>query len=121
MTPTEEIIEEFEKLITCPDCGSSIGLDSQCGRKPDWIGIKTLFKKALTLQREEFRKENELDKADAQILGFKHKDSGYDLKSLVGAMGLTQEEWQVLQSKYSLSHLEDEDIKEISAFLKQLK
>ena len=55
MTPTKEIIEEFEELITILLPKKRCGVCGHFGRN-DKSSIKSFVLKALTSQREEFRK-----------------------------------------------------------------
>lgn len=63
--------------------------------------------------RDDERGKNQLALAEAQFLGFIHGRDGYDIKSLVSAMGLTTNEWKSLLKEYSLSYLSEADIKDI--------
>ena len=58
----------------------------------------------------------ELDKAEAQLLGWKHAKNGGDLFSLVRAMGLTFKEWKTLLSEYNPTFLSPDDKKEVDKF-----
>lgn len=58
---------------------------------------------------------NQLDLADAQLLGFSHgKWHGEDIIGLITSMNLTKKEWLKIKSDYpTLSSLDEDDVKEI--------
>lgn len=59
----------------------------------------------------------QLGLAEAQLLGYCHCRDGYNLATLVAAMGLTLTEWKELQANYTLHYLDDD---EREAITKQL-
>jgi hypothetical protein len=55
---------------------------------------------------------NQLDLAEAQLLGYSHCKKGYSLIDLVISMGLKISEWEKIKKEYPQS-LSDDDIKEV--------
>ena len=53
--------------------------------------------------------EQQLELAEAQLLGYGRHRAGEGLTTLVDAMGLTLAEWQELQSAYVMPYLSDDD------------
>lgn len=60
------------------------------------------------------------DLAEVQLLGYKHGNQGYCLKSLVESMGLIKSEWDYMKIKYKLSYLNEDEIYEIDEAVKLL-
>jgi len=60
-----------------------------------------------------------IDLAEQQILGYKHAKEGYDLISLIAAMGLTKAEWETLKETYTLRLTFDEVIEINEYFFRQ--
>ena len=63
----------------------------------------------------------ELKKAEAQLLGFKHAERGFDLENLIESMGLKRSEWDVLKKKYQLSYLTEIDKEIIDEYFEEKK
>ena len=83
----------------------------------DWAmdRINPILEEAKKIQDEkvkELNKTNALDQAEAQFIGFKHAEKGFNLSELVSSMGLTNREWKNLKKLYSLP-LDKEQVKEI--------
>lgn len=57
--------------------------------------------------------ERGLEKAEQQFIGFVHAKEGYNLISLVEAMGLTEDEWDRLRLETGLL---DNQVEEIDDF-----
>lgn len=67
-------------------------------------------------------KELEIIKAEQQLIGYVHARRGFDLESLIGAMALKKEEWEILKKEYSvLEYLHDHEIAEIENYLENRK
>jgi len=60
--------------------------------------------------------KHEIEKAESQLLGFKHGQSGYDLLSLVESMGLTKQEWKILKKDYALGYMSERDKERVDKF-----
>ncbi len=58
----------------------------------------------------------ELDKAEAQLLGFYHAKQGYDVISLIESMGLSSNEWEAIKTKYDPVYINTENRDEIDAY-----
>ena len=60
---------------------------------------------------------NKIGLAEQQLIGFKHRDSGYGLIELITAMGLTKKEWQAIKRNIP-SYLKYDDIVRINEHFK---
>ena len=56
-------------------------------------------------------------KAEQQLLGFKHCDAGYSLNDLVTSMGLSEDEWENIKDQASLTYLSEKEIAEIDQIM----
>lgn len=58
--------------------------------------------------------------AEAQILGFYHRDEGGSMRDLVSSMGLKRDEWEVIWKETSChSYLPEELQKDIEEYLEE--
>lgn len=69
--------------------------------------ITQLINKCIDQQIERMKQN---DFAEQQFIGFVHARKGYDLRSLVQGMGLTQEEWSIIRERCTLSESDKNDI-----------
>ena len=62
---------------------------------------------------------NQIQVAEAQIIGFNHGSHGFSIKSLIESMGLTKREWLMLKDIYGIeNNLTEADIIEIDKYFK---
>jgi len=52
----------------------------------------------------------QIDLAEAQFIGYRHKEGGYSAKELADQMGLTKREWKLLRDKIDLRETDKNDI-----------
>lgn len=55
----------------------------------------------------------EVEKAEAQLLGYYYARSGESLASLVQSMGLQEWEWEIIKKDFEPTYLTDQDFEEI--------
>lgn len=70
--------------------------------------IEWAVTEALQTQATLHARETELQKAEQQILGFYHCYNGYDLTTLINAMGLTRTEFEQMMRQGMLDYLPEE-------------
>lgn len=72
------------------------------------------------IKRKKTKKDELIALADAQLLGWRHARDGYSIESLCDSMGLTAREWAVLNKKYDMGYLREEDRYAIEEYLKTI-
>ena len=107
----EEIIKEFEdRFVQAEGDIGYFGWEIETS----FGDVKQFLERALAQQKDEMA----IEKAEQQLLGFKHGKQGYDLTSLIESMGLTLKEWEVMKNIFSLEYLTDEDKQDIEKAIK---
>jgi len=65
----------------------------------------------------EVEEEMNLNMAEQQLLGFHHRNTGYEIESLCEGMGLTKKEFDKLGEQGMIEYLTDEEKEDIENFI----
>lgn len=105
MTYEEKVLKAFDKEFS-QEILTEYWLDT--------VKLKSFISSVLKKQREELTEEKMLFMAEAQLLGFYHREHGGEIEELVESMGLTKEEWVKIQKDFSPAYMSDDEKKEVS-------
>lgn len=111
-------LEEFTKQFIRETSGGWTGLGEVTPPSEDLIEFDPAkYLKFISDLIGEAEEEMKLNMAEQQLLGFHHRNVGYEIESLCEDMGLTKKEFDELREQGMIEYLTDEERKDIENFI----